>query len=260
MDRLILTLSLLAILLRDAAGQCDTLPGGDKCPPTGSENFPDPTDCAYYFACKDGCAKRTHCEADYLFDIVHAWCTYPTDVECGSRPSPSTTSTTKRTTTTDCGHFFDCRGKPDGFYGDPYNCRKYWHCFGTVGEHLMCGPGLYYEVDDVACDYPENVDCGDRPVCDDCDENCFTPTAGTPGGPSTAPGCGAKMSCQGVKDGWYPNPSNCRKYFNCNGGSLTNFLCDGNLLYDENNIWCDYPESVDCGKRPVCDECDENCS
>jgi hypothetical protein len=26
----------------------------------------------------------------------------------------------------------------------------------------MCGPGLYYEVDDVACDFPENVDCGDR--------------------------------------------------------------------------------------------------
>jgi hypothetical protein len=41
-------------------------------------------------------------------------------------------------------------------------CRKYWHCYGSVGEHLMCGPGLYYEVDDVACDFPENVDCGDR--------------------------------------------------------------------------------------------------
>jgi hypothetical protein len=73
---------------------------------------------------QDGCAKRTHCELDYLFDIVHAWCTYPGDVECGTRPSPSTTSTTKRTTTSDCGHFLDCRGMADGFYGDPYNCRR----------------------------------------------------------------------------------------------------------------------------------------
>ena len=23
-----------------------------------------------------------------------------------------------------------------------------------------------------ACDYDYNVHCGDRPVCDDCDENC----------------------------------------------------------------------------------------
>jgi hypothetical protein len=26
----------------------------------------------------------------------------------------------------------------------------------------MCDPGLYYEETDVACDYPENVNCGDR--------------------------------------------------------------------------------------------------
>jgi hypothetical protein len=40
--------------------------------------------------------------------------------------------------------------------------RKYWHCYNNVGEHLMCDPGLYYEETDVACDYPENVNCGDR--------------------------------------------------------------------------------------------------
>ena len=84
--------------------------------------------CAFYV--QDGCAKRTHCEVDYLFDAVHAWCTYPADVDCGTRPSPTTTSTTRRTTTSDCGHSLDCRGMPDGFYGDPYNCRYVlvWIC------------------------------------------------------------------------------------------------------------------------------------
>jgi hypothetical protein len=89
-----------------------------------SRNFLYDTPVLYpHLSMQDGCAKRTHCELDYLFDIVHAWCTYPGDVECGTRPSPSTTSTTKRTTTSDCGHFLDCRGMADGFYGDPYNCR-----------------------------------------------------------------------------------------------------------------------------------------
>ena len=35
------------------------------------------------------------------------------------------------------------------------------------------------------CDYPSNVDCGDRPICDEFDENCTggpPPTGGPPGG------------------------------------------------------------------------------
>ena len=29
-----------------------------------------------------------------------------------------------------------------------------------------------YRPSNVQCDYPDRVDCGDRPVCDDNDENC----------------------------------------------------------------------------------------
>ena len=48
-------------------------------------------------------------------------------------------------------------------------------------------------------------------MCDDCDQNCFNPTAGSDTPESTtAPNCGVKMDCKGKADGWYPNPSNCR--------------------------------------------------
>ena len=30
-------------------------------------------------------------------------------------------------------------------------------------------------------------------------------------------------------------------------------------MYSDENQWCDFPENVDCGMRPVCDEHDENC-
>ena len=31
------------------------------------------------------------------------------------------------------------------------------------------------------------------------------------------------------------------------------------LMYDPNNNWCDWPNRVQCGERPICDEFDENC-
>ena len=31
------------------------------------------------------------------------------------------------------------------------------------------------------------------------------------------------------------------------------------LMYDPNNNWCDWPNRVQCGDRPICDEFDENC-
>ena len=30
-------------------------------------------------------------------------------------------------------------------------------------------------------------------------------------------------------------------------------------MYDPNNNWCDWPNHVQCGERPICDEYDENC-
>ena len=30
--------------------------------------------------------------------------------------------------------------------------------------------------------------------------------------------------------------------------------------YDPVNQWCNWPELVDCGSRPICDEFDQNCN
>ena len=39
---------------------------------------------------------------------------------------------------------------------------------------------LHWEQANIWCDYPSNVYCGDRPVCDENDENCTGGTANTP--------------------------------------------------------------------------------
>ena len=45
------------------------------------------------------------------------------------------------------------------------------------------------------CDYPSNVDCGDRPICDEFDENC-TGGPGPTGGPPDGSCDAVESDCQ----------------------------------------------------------------
>ena len=48
-------------------------------------------------------------------------------------------------------------------------------------------------------------------------------------------------------------------YFNLK--RLISLVANGKQeCFDEVNIWCDWPERVNCGNRPICDENDENCN
>ena len=66
---------------------------------------------------------------------VYEWCSYREDVDCGSRPCGDSEACVTRptmpstTTTPDCGHVADCGQLGEGYHPDPYNCRKYWHCY-----------------------------------------------------------------------------------------------------------------------------------
>jgi len=256
--RLLLLLSTLVGLI---AGQCDPLPNGDSCEGHDDEEFADPEDCSSYYKCEAGCAKHMKCERNFLFDTFRGFCNYPLDVDCGERPctDPShcytTTTSIPTTTTEDCGHLQDCKELGEGYHPDPYNCRKYWHCVAGRSEHILCDDGMYYDPVNVWCDYPERVQCGSRPICDECDHDCVTaaPT------PAPTADCGHILNCTDLKDGWYPDPYNCRKYWHCLKGNGVHYMCEDDLLYSPVNIWCDYADKVDCGERPICGPCDEDC-
>jgi hypothetical protein len=164
-------------------------------------------------------------------------------------------TTTGPTTTPDCGHLLDCSNLTSGWYPDPYNCRKYWHCINGSGEHLICRDDLVFNDVDILCDYPNRVDCGDRPVCDECDNNCVEPTTASP----TVPDCGHQLDCSNMTAGWYADEFNCRKYWHCADGVGEHFTCKDDMLYDPVHVWCDTPDRVECGERPICDDCDEGC-
>merc|ERR1711971_619911 len=131
--------------------QCNAeLPSGKAC---GQDDFfveADPEACSFFYDCSAGCVSHMQCEphADGLprvFDVNMEWCGLTQDVDCGSRPckDPEMCATqptrTTATTTEDCGHFFDCDAAGNGYFPDPFNCRKYWHCYGGgTHEHILC--------------------------------------------------------------------------------------------------------------------------
>jgi len=62
----------------------------------------------------------------------------------------------------DCGHPLDCVEHGDGWHPDPYNCRKFWHCYGGVGQHYACRTDMLFDLRYNGCNYDDQTDCGDR--------------------------------------------------------------------------------------------------
>ena len=82
---------------------------------------------------------------------------------------------------------------------------------------MMCdskdGEDLLYNADNVQCDFPNRVDCGERQVCDECDNNCHANECEDCHNDAD---CGPADHhpddiCVGRKDGWYPDLFNCAK-------------------------------------------------
>ena len=78
-----------------------------------------------------------------MYDPEHTWCNYPNKVDCGDRPicdendencDEGTTSKPDPTGTPE----FVCP-EHQGYFADPKNCIKYYHCFNDmVEEHITC--------------------------------------------------------------------------------------------------------------------------
>ncbi|CAL4118813.1 unnamed protein product [Meganyctiphanes norvegica] len=50
---------------------------------------------------------------------------------------------------------------------------------------------------------------------------------------------------------YIPEPSDCRKFCECSGGDAYKHTCAPGLLFDAEALICQWPESMDCGNRPI---------
>ncbi len=82
---------------------------------------------------------------------------------------------------------------------------------------LADGKQELYDPVNTWCDYPERVDCGNRPICDVNDENCHDQDNG---------GNEDDDVCKDLPDGYHPDPENCVQYWHCFDGILEKeFTC-----------------------------------
>lgn len=51
--------------------------------------YPDPEDCSMYYSCGGGLPNHLSCPAGLYFNPVPQVCDYPSNVDCGTRPTPS---------------------------------------------------------------------------------------------------------------------------------------------------------------------------
>ncbi|XP_065571763.1 chitin-binding domain protein cbd-1-like isoform X1 [Artemia franciscana] len=202
--------------------------------PESNGRFPDPYDCASFYECADGIATLTKCPFGKLYNQELGECDYAQNVDCSNiSPLPtqdgstitvlSTTSEVPTTSsypttsqkpdlTTTPGEPFVCPG--DGVFPHE-DCSMFYQCANGGSNAQTCPPGLTFNPDILACDYPDNF---------------FPP-------------CGTRFPCP-EPDGYFPNPDNCESYFVCSGGLSYEQVCSPGLVYNVESNVCDFPFNV----------------
>jgi len=271
------TLSFLLIGAAYSSRQCDTtFPDGSSCDSNAEDvTQADPANCWKYYKCHQGCVTHETCEKDYKYDDAYHWCTYPHDVDCGDRPCEDAhhcpAPTTIPTTTEDCSppeQKINCTATGPGYWPDEFNCRKYWNCIpASEPKHLICpddedGNPEYFDLTYMGCNYDYLTKCNGRPVCDECNRNCEP----TPTQPDDCTPDEQKIKCEELGAGWHPDEYNCRKYWHClkEDSEPEHLTCDNDehgefMMWDLNFDGCNYAQYTDCGDRPTCDDCNEEC-
>ncbi|XP_065571760.1 probable chitinase 10 isoform X2 [Artemia franciscana] len=137
-----------------------------------------------------------------------------TTLSASEVPTTSSYPTTsqKPDLTTTPGEPFVCPG--DGVFPHE-DCSMFYQCANGGSTAQTCPPGLTFNPDILACDYPDNF---------------FPP-------------CGTRFPCP-EPDGYFPNPDNCESYFVCSGGLSYEQVCSPGLVYNVENNVCDFPFNV----------------
>ena len=128
-----------------------------------------------------------------MYSTIYDGCDYKENVKCDGRPICDECNNNCEATPTlapDCtpeDQKIDCSELGAGWHPDTFNCRRYWHCLkeNSEPEHLLCdldehGEFMVWDLTYDGCNYLEQTTCGDRPICDECNEGCWDITTDHP--------------------------------------------------------------------------------
>ena len=63
-----------------------------------------------------------------------------------------------------------------------------------------------------------------------------------------------KFECPEEGNHYYPHPSSCSEFIECNRGVYAEMSCIPGLLYNKERKLCDFPENVVCGTENSSEE------
>ncbi|XKL68232.1 hypothetical protein PGB90_003723 [Kerria lacca] len=119
------------------------------------------------------------------------------------------------------------------------DCNKFINCWDDYAIEQECPNGLAFNSEKQYCDYPENVDCGNKTTNATSSSSNQTQSSNT----TTNSKCPSAY-------GTYRNTSNCASFYVCVAGEPVDFNCPPGTNYNDDLKVCDYPYRVNCKGAP----------
>ncbi|KAJ8714657.1 hypothetical protein PYW07_002882 [Mythimna separata] len=233
--------------------------------------------CNQFYKCDHGKPVVQSCYGNLLYNPYTEQCDWPENVDCGDRviqdpddiistpggTNPGVTNPADTTPGNNCNPSeaptICAADDSDGVLVAHENCNQFYKCSEGKPVALKCPPGLLYNPAKDQCDWPENVDCGDRVIPDPESseiappgDDVVVPTR-PPGTCNCNPGEAPSICAAEDSDGVLVAHENCNQFYKCDHGKPVVQYCYGNLLYNPYTEQCDWPENVDCGDRVIPD-------
>merc|ERR1711973_326708 len=139
----------------------------------------------------------------------------------------------------------NCAEVPPGEYPYEQNCRKEIQCYSGVGTVALCQNDWLFNRERHYCDFPANVNCDTRLICDAHDQNCYPQSGGnTPAPHILRP----DVTCTPAESGLFKPFGVCSSnYCHCAAGEALLETCpNGNIWHNDGHGggYCDYSYNV----------------
>lgn len=218
--------------------------------------------CRHFYKCVQGFPVELSCPGILLYNSDKGYCDWPNNVNCGDRYvdereddiNASVSDPPRHDNPNDAPSICAALGS-DGILVAHEKCNQFYKCHEGLPVALKCPSNLMYNSEKQYCDWPANVECGDRvmlPLEDiDVDDNTndveTSEESGSSGyhDPSEAPVICAAVESNGILIAH----ENCNQFYKCFEGKPVTLFCPPDLLYNPGKEYCDWPHNVYCGER-----------
>ncbi|KAF9422502.1 hypothetical protein HW555_001900 [Spodoptera exigua] len=222
------------------------------------------TSCNKFYKCTGGKAITMSCPVHLLYNPVLQHCDWPQNVDCKDRmvnendesissndeidDSDEITANDEENVEAICAN-----KNSEGMIVPHEKCNHYYKCQKNIPVDFDCPDNLNFDINKKMCDWPQNVDCGERITSDsESDAESYNPQAefGQHGHQNEPVNVRAICSAEGSDDTLIAHEY-CNQFYKCRAGQAITLTCPGKLFYNPTKEFCDWPNFVDCGDRIV---------